>query len=190
MAVTQDYIDKTNAALLEACPLASQDPDSVAAIKDKILTFYRELNFPPTELQVIQFAVPYEQALLKKKEEAEAKVRQRQEKAEARKKQREDDLKPASVLRAEANAELRQRNVPVETERFTPEKEYTQGEIDRMTDGEAKRVLFGIDNPNLNESKPDAEARKLYEKKLLKTRRNQDTPLKRALRREILEGLR
>src|SRR5579864_7854607 len=102
MAVSQEYVNKVNAALIEACPLASQDQTSVAAIKQKIESYCRELGQPPTELMVVQFAVPYEQALLKKKEEAEAEARRKQERIAARKKAREYDNLPASAVKAEA----------------------------------------------------------------------------------------
>jgi hypothetical protein len=187
--VTQEYIDKINVALLEACPLASRDSEAVSIIKEKIQIYCREMGQPPTELTVVQLMIPFEQALLKKKEEAETAARQKQERADARKKAREFDRLPASAVKAQAIAELRQKTAQSEPERFTPEKEYTQAEIDRMTDAEMKRLLFGRESEPLNQSRPDERIRQANEKRILNTKRSQDTPLKRALRREILEGL-
>jgi len=187
--ISQEYIDKLNAALASACPLASNDPEAVAALKDKIQTFCREMGQPPTEFTVIQLMTPFEQALLKKKEEVEAATRQKQERINARKKAREFDSLPSSVARSQANAELRQRTVQSPSERFSPAKEYTQAEVDRMSDAEMKRLLFGVESEPMNESRPDDQIRKANEKRLLNTKRSQDTPLRKALRREILEGL-
>lgn len=188
--VTQEYIDTINAALLEACPLASQDAKSVAAIKEKIQTYCRELGKSPTELQVVQWAVPFEQALLANQQQAEEAARQKQERIDARKKEREFDKLPASEAKARANAELRQRNTQSASEKFTPAREYSQTEIDKMSPAEIKRLLFGVESEPLNESRPDPEVRKVLEKRLLHTKRSQDSPLRKALRREILEGLR
>lgn len=188
--ITQQFVDTVGKALAEACPLASNDKEASEAIRQKITKYCNELGRLPLESQVIAWAVPFEQALLKKKEEAETAARQKQERADARKKAREYDRLPASAVKAEAIAELRQKTVQSAPERFTPEKEYTQAEIDRMSDAEMKRLLFGKESEPLNESRPDQEMRKVNEKRILNTKRSQDTPLKRALRREILEGLR
>jgi hypothetical protein len=189
--IDQTYIDRVNAALTSACPLATQNQDSVTAIKDKVLTFYREIGYPPSESQVVGWAVPFEQALLGKKAEEEAKARAKQERIDARRKEREYDKLPASAARAEAVAEVRKINeAKPASERFTPAKEYTQAEIDNMSDSDVKRLVFGLDvDENLNSSRPDDDLRKVQEKRLLSTKRSKDTPLKRALRRQIREGL-
>jgi hypothetical protein len=187
--ISQEHLNKVNAALTEACPLASNDPASVAALKDKIQGFCRDVGQPPSELTIIQWCVPFEQSLLKKKADAEEAVRQKQARIDARKKEKEFDKLPASEAKARANAELRQQREQTTTERFTPVKTYSQTEIDSMTDAEARKLLFGIESEALNESRPDPELRKVLEKRLLNTKRGQDTPLRKALRREILEGL-
>ncbi len=60
----------------------------------------------PSELTVVQLMVPFEQALLEKKQQAEKAARQKQERADARKKAREYDRLPASAVKAEAIAEF------------------------------------------------------------------------------------
>lgn len=187
--VNQEWLDRVNAALIEAAPLTSQDPKAVSALKEKIHTYCHELGKMPTELQVVQWSVPFEQALLAKQQQAEEAARKKQERIDARKKEREFDKLPASEAKARANAELRQQREQATTERFTPEREYSRAEIDKMSDSEAKRLLFGIESESINESRPDERIRQANEKRLLHTKRSQDTPLRRALRREILEGL-
>jgi len=188
--VNQEWLDRVNAALIEAAPLTSQDPKAVSALKEKIQTYCRELGQLPTELQVVQWAVPFEQALLAKKQQADEVARKKQERIDARKKEREFDRLPASALKAEAIAELRQRNIQSEPEKFTPEKQYTQAEVDRMSDSEMKRLLFGIESEQINQSRTtDEEMRKVVETRILHTTRAKDTPLRKALRRQIREGL-
>ena len=205
MAITQQFVDTVGAALLLACPLTSADPDSITAVKEKILKFDRELGRAPNEAQVISWAVPFEQALLQKKEaaeaqarqkqeEAEAKVRQRQARADARKQQREFDQLPSSVTRAQANEDLRRMREQSAPERFVPEREYSNAEIDLMSDSEYKRLLFGIETEELNQSKPDLQAEEYYKNRILKSRNKGGSPadklMRSALRREIREGLR
>jgi hypothetical protein len=189
MPITSEWLNSAEQALREACPLTINDEASVAALKAKVITYDKQLGIAPNIDWVIKMAVPFENALLAKKEAAEAEVRAKRDKVAARKKERDYDRLPASAIRAEAIEDLRKRNVPTATEQFVPEREYTQSEIDKFSDAEAKLKLFGIEADNLNESKPDSELRKIQERRILHTPRSKDTPILRSLRHEIRKGL-
>jgi hypothetical protein len=197
--ISKEYIDQLNTALASACPLMLQDSEAVKAISEKIAKFHAEIGYPPNESQVIAWAVPFEQSLLQKKEAAEAeakdKARQRQEKADARKKERAYDRQPSPITRAEANAELRKLNESQPTpERFVPAKDYSQREIDAMSEAEIQQKLYGRDvGEPLNQSKPAHELDEVRKKRILhstnKGGSQADKQMRAALRRQIREGL-
>jgi len=118
--VTQEYLNKVNDALAQACPLSVNDPESVASLKAKIQSFCNDVGQLPSEFTIIQWCVPFEQMLLKKKAEADEAARKKQERIDVRKKEREFDRLPASAAKAQANAELRQQREQATTETFTP----------------------------------------------------------------------
>ena len=197
MAITQQFVDTVGAALLEATPLTSADSDSINAIKDKILQFDRELGRAPNESQVISWAIPYEQALLKKKEEAEAEVRKEQERRDARQRNFREFHRPSSEDRAEIVQEMRSRNAAAqEPPVLKPNTTYTEEQVSAMSAEEYKRLVLRGESglPELNQSKPDRQAEEYYKNKILKSRNKGGSPadklMRAALRRQIREGLR
>jgi len=188
--ITQEYVDKTAAALAEACPLTAADPESVEALKAKLLSFDRELGSAPTVDHVIRWAIPLEQALLQKKEAREAELRQKRESANARRKEVTDYLSNSATDKAEMIREARSHQQAVDRKPLEVATNYTDEQMDKMTSDEYKRLVLQRESLPINESKPNDEMRRLQEKRLLQTPRKKDTPLRKALRREILENRR
>lgn len=182
--MNQEWINRIEEALREATPLAFADKDAMQDVTNKILDFQKETGRLPEEIQVItQFAVPHEKRLLRESQNADL---------AARKKQRLDYL--SGPNRESVNEELAKLRSPEPARKtFTPEREYTQDEIDRMSDEEANRVLFGRESLGLNKqsSKVDLEAPQNeldqhYRDKILRYRGKD--PVMRGLKRQLLDG--
>ncbi len=190
MAFSQAYVDEIGAALLEQCPLTSQNEEMLLAIKTKVLKYDAEIGTAPSFSIVCNWARPFEQQLqsaIDSAAEAETADRNR---TKARRKEMTDYLSGPENDRAEMIRESQARQQRSERPVLKPNINYSPKDIDAMSADEYKTKVLGHESLELNQSRPDEEARKLQEKRMLKTKRNQDTPLRRALRREILEGLR
>lgn len=183
------FVEITGEALSRHCPLASADPEAIENIKRRILKYDAELAKAPNPELVLTWAAPLEQALREKKELAEAEVRQAQERRLSARRERSDYLAGSAYDRARVVEEFRARQTSTEPQMpFTPAREYTQEEIDAMSGDEYKRLILGVDNLALNESRPDEQMTQHLKKRVLTAKKND--PLSRALRAEIRGGLR
>jgi hypothetical protein len=184
--ITQEWIDQIDEALKQACPLASADEEAMTDVMHKIQEFLRASGRLPEEIQVItEFAVPHENRLLQEQQSVAI---------AARKKERLDYLSGEGATREAVIADLRERRVsdPVR-KAYVPEREFSQYEIDQMSDEEAKRVLFGQESLGLNKqsSKVDPSAPKNeldeYHRNKILNYRGRD-PIIRGLKRQLLDG--
>lgn len=180
--ITKEWIDNINPAIMSATPLAANDAEAMENVAAKIQSFVQETGHLPTELQVVmEFCVPEENRLLQARQNADI---------AARKKSRLDYLSGSSRDEAVKGLQIRG---DAARKSFVPEREYSQQEIDQMSDADAKRVLFGQEPLGLNQEgsrpnlhNPQNEVDRCYRDRILNYRGS--SPVMRALKRELLDG--
>jgi hypothetical protein len=191
MPITKEYIDTVNAVLEPACPLVCKDKTALSDLVHKIESYDKNLGQPPSPEMVCKWAAVHEQRIQAAIDAENASVEAERSKIIARRQEVTAYLSDAAKDKEEMIKDVRARQQRAERPVLQPNTSYTQEQINAMSAEEYKnKVLLGENTPlELNQSRPDGEARRLYEKRMLKTKRSQDTPLRRALRREIREGL-
>jgi hypothetical protein len=183
--ITQEFIDSAGAALLQEAPLVSQNPHASEEVRQKILSYVDKLGYEPSTELVVRFALPIEKELQEQKARDDEQAR-RQAEREAR--IHRDMNLPSSVDRMEAISEFKTRNLRPETHTFTP-VEYTQAEIDAMSEEEAQAAVFGKPITDLNRSVGPAPAGKKrgrnIKQKAFDARRQEEENVRQAREKEI-----
>jgi hypothetical protein len=182
--VTETFVAEAGEALLKSCPLVSQDAYASQEVRKKILDYVEKLGYEPSADLVCRFAAPLEKELQAQKEAAQEEARRV---AERDARIHRDMNLPSDVDKAEAIAELRARQQP-RPQTFAP-AEYTQAEIDAMSEEEARAAVFGKLITDLNRSvgpAPEGKKRgRTIKKQAFDARRAAEEETRAARAREI-----
>jgi hypothetical protein len=182
--ITEAFIAEAGEALLKQAPLVSNNEYAALEVRKKILEFTERLGYVPSVDLVCRFAAPLEQELEEQKARDDAEARGV---AERENRIHRDMNLPSDVDKAEAVAELRARQQP-RPQTFKP-AEFTQAEIDAMSEEEAQAAVFGKPITDLNRSVGPAPAGKKrgrnIKQKAFDARRQEEENVRQAREKEI-----
>jgi len=187
--IDQKFVDEVGAALADNCPRASASPDAVARIKAKILSYDAKIGQSPSVAVVLGWGREEERNAQAAVDAEEAEARKEQDIKDARKQRFRDWNSPSGDDKAALVQELRERQRAQERPVLKPSTAYTDAEISAMSADEYKTKVLRVEPlAELNASRPTDERRKLIEQITLR-KPKRDTPLKKAMRRVVREGL-
>lgn len=190
--INQQFVDEAGTALLEHCPLVSQDADAIAEIKRKILSYDQTLGRPPRVEMVCGWARAQEQQLQAAVDAENSEHEAENSRKNARKQEFRDWNSPSANDKATLVQEF-QRNRSTQKERpiLKQSTAYTPEQIEKMSSEDYKRLVLNVEGDSLedlNISLPSDELRKAAERRMLRPPKK-DSPLRKAMRRVIREGL-
>jgi hypothetical protein len=191
MALTQEFVDQAGSALAEHCPLVSQDADAIAEVKRKILSYDQTLGQAPSVEMVCRWARAQEQQLQAAVDAENSEHEAEQSRKNARKRQFRDWNSPSAHDKAALVQEFQQKRSTQERPILKPSTAYTPEQIERMSSEDYKRLVLNVEKgplEDLNVSVPSDELRKAADRRVLRPPKK-DTPLKKAMRRVVREGL-
>jgi hypothetical protein len=170
----------------------SQDAAAIAEVKRKILSYDQTLGQAPSVEMVCGWARAQEQQLQAAVDAENSEHEAENSRKNARKQQFRDWNSPSSHDKATLVQEF-QRNRSTQKERpiLKQSTAYTSEQIERMSAEDYKRLVLNVERgplEDLNVSRPSDELRKAADRRALR-RPKKDTPLKKAMRRVVREGL-
>src|SRR4029077_10800083 len=149
MPITAEFVDEVGKALMEQCPMASEDEPSMQDVRNKIVSYNEKLGFAPSVETVLRWTQPHEQRLRAPIDAENAAYQAEQDRIAARKKAREYDLAPSSVNLEEIRQERKQVSASQPARLpFRPRKQFTDEEIERMDSATYAREVLGQEPPS------------------------------------------